>query len=223
MKRLLLALCLWLPLPLLAAPAYVEGRHYFELALPQPTETGAKVEVREFFWYGCPHCWSLEPELGKWLKKMPANAQFVRTPGVGGIWRIHAQTYYTFETLGVLNKLHTPFFRALQDEQHKPGFDRQQPERNPLYNEKSIADFAASQGVDRKKFVDTFNSFGVRVKLDKARQMNTEAGISSVPMLLVDGRYLTSPTAAGGSNSEMLKVVEFLIQKVARERKPGKK
>ena len=71
MKRLFLALTLLLPLPLAAAPAYVEGRHYLELALPQPTETGNKIEVREFFWYGCPHCFSLEPSLEKWLKTMP--------------------------------------------------------------------------------------------------------------------------------------------------------
>lgn len=210
MKRLFLALCLLLPLPLLAAPAYVEGKHYFELALPQPTETGAKVEVREFFWYGCPHCWQLEPEIGKWLKKMPANAQFVRTPGVGGRWLVHARAYYAFETLGALNRVHTPFFRAMHEQ------------RRPLDTEEALVQFAGENGVDKAKFREAFNSFGVRVKLDKARQINMEAGIGSVPMLLVDGRYLTSPTA-GGSNSEMLKVVEFLIQKVARERKPGAK
>jgi thiol:disulfide interchange protein DsbA len=211
MKRLLLALSLLLPLPLHAAPAYVEGRHYFELALPQPTETGDKVEVREFFWYGCPHCWQLEPEIGKWLGKIPANAQFVRTPGAGGRWLVQARAYYAFETLGVLNRVHTPFFRAMHEQ------------KRPLDTEDALVQFAAENGVDKNKFREAFNSFGVRVKLDKARQMNTEAGISSVPMMLVDGRYLTSPTMAGGSNSEMLKVVDFLIQKVARERKPGKK
>lgn len=222
MKRLLLALCLLLPLPLAAAPAYVEGRHYLELALPQPTETGNKIEVREFFWYGCPHCWQLEPVLEKWLKKIPANAQFVRTPGTGGIWSVHAQTYYAFEALGVVNKLHVPFFQALQEEQRKPGFDQQHPERNPLYNENSIADFVARHGVNRQTFVDAFRSFSVRVKLDKSRQMNMEMGVRSVPTLAVDGRYITSPTMAGG-DSQALKVVEFLIQKVARERKTGVK
>jgi thiol:disulfide interchange protein DsbA len=221
MKRLMWILVLLSALPAAAAP-YVENRHYFELALPQPTETGNKVEVREFFWYGCPHCWELEPALEKWLKTLPKNALFVRTPGVGGVWRVHAQAYYAFEALGVLNKLHVPFFQALQEEQRKPTFDREQPLRNPLYNENSIADFVARRGVDRKAFVETFRSFGVRVKLDKALQMNAEAGISSVPTFLVDGRYLTSPSMAGG-NAQMFKVIEFLVQKVARERKSGKK
>ena len=205
MKRLLLALTLLLPLPLAAAPAYVEGRHYLELALPQPTETGSKIEVREFFWYGCPHCWQLEPELEKWLKKIPANAQFVRTPGVSGRWLVHARAYYAFEMLGALNKTHVAFFRAMHEQ------------NRPLDSEDALVQFAAANGVDKAKFREAFNSFGVRVKLDKARQMNMEMGVNSVPTLAVDGRYITSPTMAG-DGPQALKVVEFLIQKVARER-----
>lgn len=210
MKRLFLALCLLLPLPLAAAPAYIEGRHYLELALPQPTETGNKVEVREFFWYGCPHCWHLEPELEKWLKKIPANAQFVRTPGVGGRWLPQARAYYAFEMLGVIRKVHVPFFRAMHEQ------------KRPLDSEDALIQFAAENGVDKAKFREAYNSFAVRLQLDKARQRNMEAGISSVPTFSVDGRYLTSPAMAGG-NPEMLKVIEFLVQKVARERKAGAK
>ncbi len=207
MKRLFLALTLLLPLPLAAAPAYVEGRHYLELALPQPTETGNKIEVREFFWYGCPHCWHLESELERWVRKIPANVQFVRTPGVSGRWLAHARAYYAFEALGVLNKTHVAFFRAMHEQ------------NRPLDSEAALARFAVENGVDQAKFREAFNSFGVRVKLDKARQLNMEMGVSSVPMLAVDGKYITSPTMAGG-NPETLKVVEFLIQKVVRERKP---
>jgi len=279
MRRLLLALCLLLPLPLAAAPAYVEGRHYLELALPQPTETGSKIEVREFFWYGCPHCFSLEPSLEKWLKTMPKNAQFVRTPGVAPRWLAHARAYYAFELLGASSKTHVAFFRAMH-ERNRPldsedalvqfavengvdktkfreafnsfgvrvkldiaprwlaharayyafellgasskthvAFFRALHERNrPLDSEDALAQFAVENGVDKAKFREAFNSFGVRVKLDKARQMNMEMGINSVPTLAVDGRYITSPTMAGG-DLQMLKVVEFLIQKVARERK----
>ncbi len=209
MKRWLLALGLLLPLPLLAAP-YVENRHYLELALPQPTETGNKIEVREFFWYGCPHCWSLEPDLEQWLGKLPANAQFVRTPGVGGRWLVHARAYYAFEALGVVNRVHRPFFRAMHEQ------------RRPLDSEEALTQFAAENGVDKNKFREAFHSFGVRVQLDRARQINMEAGVSSVPMLMVDGRYLTAPGMAGG-NAQMFKVVEFLIQKAARERRTGTK
>jgi len=209
MKRLLWVLALLWALPATAAP-YIENRHYYELALPQPTETGNRIEVREFFWYGCPHCWELEPALEAWLKKMPPGARFMRTPGVGGRWLVHARAYYAFEALSAADKVHRPFFRAMHEQ------------RRPLDTEAALAQFAAENGVDPNKFREAFNSFGVRVKLDRARQMNAEAGISSVPTFLVDGRYLTAPGMAGG-NAQMLKVVEFLIQKVARERRTGKK
>lgn len=209
MKRLMWVLVLCWALPAAAAP-YVENRHYLELALPQPTETGNKVEVREFFWYGCPHCWELEPTLDTWLKKLPTSAQFVRTPGAGGRWLVHARAYYAFETLGALPRVHKPLFRAMHEQ------------RRPLDTEAALTQFAGENGVDQNKFREAFNSFSVRLKLDRARQINMEAGISSVPAFLVDGRYLTSPSMAGG-NAQMFKVVDFLVQKVARERKLGKK
>lgn len=199
-------------LPLLAHAGFVEGRHYMVLPFPAPVETGGKVEVREFFWYGCPHCYVLEPALANWLKKMPAHAQFVRTPGTAPRWMIHGQAYYTFEALGVLDKLHGPFFKAMHD----------QP---TAYNdEKSIADFAAGQGVDRRKFSDAFNSFGVRLKLEKAKQLNQDLNISSVPALVVDGKYLTNATMAEGE-APMLRLLDELISRAARERKknPPKK
>lgn len=207
MKRLLMLLCL-LPLPA-AAATYVEGRHYAEIALPQAVETGNKIEVREFFWYGCPHCYDLEPAIEAWLKKLPRQAQFVRTPGVAPRWLAHARAYYAFEALGALGKTHVAFFKALH------------VQKRPLEDEPSLLGFAAENGVDKEQFRQAFNSFGVRLKLDKARQLNLEMGIHSVPTLVVDGKYLTTPVMAGG-NPEMFKVVEFLIQKAARERKGGK-
>src|SRR5437868_1723218 len=86
------------------------GSDYIVLPTPQPVETGDKIEVREFFWYGCPHCYALEPALAAYVKKLPSNVRFVRTPGVASSWLIHAQAYYTFESLGVTERLHGPFF-----------------------------------------------------------------------------------------------------------------
>jgi thiol:disulfide interchange protein DsbA len=224
MKRLMqIGLVAMLALPCLApaAESFELGRDYLELPFPQPVETGAKIEVREYFWYGCPHCYHLEPELTRWLKKIPARAQFVRTPGVlNPVWALHAQAYYAFESLGVVNKLHAPFFRALQEEQQKPGFDRQNPERNPLYNENSIADFVARHGVDRKKFIDAFRSFSVDKKVKEARARGRESLVNSVPVLVVDGKYQTSPALANGEAAAM-RVLDFLINKAAKERKPG--
>jgi thiol:disulfide interchange protein DsbA len=184
------------------------------MALPFPAqvETGDKVEVREFFWYGCPHCYVLEPALVSWKKKMPANAQFVRTPGTAPRWLVHGQAFYTFEALGALEKLHGVFFKAVQEQ---PG---------AFNDEKAIAGFAAQHGVDRQKFSEAFNSFGVRLKLEKAKQLNQDLNVNSVPAIVVDGKYLTTVAMAGGE-AQMLKLLDDLIGKAAKERKkkPSKK
>ena len=182
------------------------------LPFPAAVETGDKIEVREFFWYGCPHCYVLEPALAKWQKKMPAIAQFVRTPGTAPRWVIHGQAYYAFESLGAMEKLHSAFFKAVQEQ---PG---------AFNDEKAIAGFATSQGVDRKKFDEAFNSFGVRLRLEKAKQLNQDLNISSVPAIVVDGKYMTTSAMAGGEDA-MLKLLDHLIGKAAKERrkKPAKK
>src|SRR5438270_13500049 len=91
----------------------VEGRDYKVLPEPQPVETGNQIEVREFFWYGCPHCYALEPSLNAYVKKLPSNVRFIRTPGVAGGWRLHAQAYYTFETVRVSSQVQHAFFEAV--------------------------------------------------------------------------------------------------------------
>src|SRR3989344_4270459 len=180
--------------PVLARAEFTEGRQYMQVPFPTPVETGNKIEVREIFWYGCSHCYVLEPGLTRWLKKLPANAQFVRTPATASPrWVIHARAYYTFEALGALEKLHGAFFKAVQEQ---PG---------AFNDEKAIAGFATSNGVDRKKFDEAFNSFGVRLKLEKAKQLNQDLNISSVPAIVVDGKYLTTASRAGGEDA-MLKL-----------------
>lgn len=190
-----------------AAP-FEEGRHYAEVPFPQPVETGKQIEVREFFWYGCPHCYTLEPALNRWLTKKPANVAFVRTPGTAQRWLAHAQAFYTFEALGVTERLHGPFFQAVQ-------------QGRKLDDEKSIAQFAKEHGVDPAKFREAYNSFGVRLEVEKARRTNEAYGINSVPTITVDGKYVTSPALAGGEEA-VLKVIDFLVQKAARERAPAR-
>jgi thiol:disulfide interchange protein DsbA len=192
--------------PVLTRAEFTEGRQYMQVPFPTPVETGNKVEVREIFWYGCSHCYALEPGLTHWLKKLPANAQFVRTPATAAPrWVIHAQVYYTFEALGAMEKLHGAFFKAAQE----------QPDA--VNDEKGIADFVARHGIDRKKFTEAFNSFGVRLKLEKAKQVNQDLNINSVPTLVVDGKYLTSAAMAGGEEP-LFKLLDQLISKAAKER-----
>jgi len=178
-----------------------------EVPFPTKVVTGKKVEVREFFWYGCPHCYVLEPKLNHWLKTLPANAEFVRTPGLAApAWKLDGQAYYTFKALGVEEKTHSAFFKAAQES------------RGTMVNEKAVADFAASHGIDRKKFLDAFNSFGVNLDLEKAKQLNEDLNINSVPTFVVDGKYLTSPAMAGGEEN-FFKLLDYLIGKAAKERK----
>lgn len=193
-----------------ALERYIEGVHYLEVLEPQPVETGKNIEVREAFWYGCPHCYTLEPTIGGWLKIKPAKAQFVRMPAVlRPDWEPHARAFYAFQALGVLDKLHEPFFRAIHDK------------RQPLNNEQSIADFAASHGVDKARFRQVYNSFSVNTKANKAKQAGERYRLNSVPTLIVDGKYVTSPAMAGG-NEAVMDVVNFLVEKAAGERKKGK-
>ena len=202
-RPLILAL-LALPLAVGAAP-FEEGRHYTELAFPQEVETGKQIEVREFFWYGCPHCYTLEPTLERWLANKPKNVEFVRTPGAAPHWLLHAQVFYAAETMGVTAKLHPALFKAIHEQ------------KRSLNDEASVLKFVAEQGIDAAKFKEALNSFGTRLKVEKAKRMNEAYTIHSVPMLVVDGKYLTGPSMAGGE-AAVIKVVEFLVQKAAAER-----
>lgn len=193
-----------------AATKYLEGVEYTRVS-PQPVETGSKIEVREIFWYGCPHCYTLEPTLTKWIKTMPANAGFVRMPAVlNPSWAEHARAYYTFEALGAVDKLHGPMFDAM----HKDG--------RSLNDLDSIAGFSAELGVDAEKFRGAYKSFGVDAKVKAARQLGQRYGLTAVPAIVVDGKYMTNGTLAGGYDS-MMKVVEHLIKKSAEERSSGAK
>lgn len=207
-RRSLLALISFLPLAVSAEP--IDGIEYRRI-MPNLVETGAKIEVREFFWYGCSHCYAFEPYLEQWLAKLPKNVQFVRMPAVfKDPWPIHARTYYAFEAMGILNKMHRPFFDAMH------------LERQPLNDPESIADFVKKKGVDREAFLNAYNSFSVETKTGRAKFAMQTYGIESVPTIVVDGKFLTSPQMAGGHDL-VLSVVDYLVGKAAAERAARKK
>lgn len=202
--RLLTITSLLSPLASFAA-GFEEGRHYTEFLFPQEVETGQQIEVREFFWYGCGHCYRLEPTLEQWVARKPKNVAFVRTPGTASHWLVQAQLYYAIESLGLVPKLHKPIFEAI----HKGG--------QRLDTEEAVLKFVTAQGVDAGKFKGAFNSFGTKLNVEKAKRLNEAYTINSVPMMVVDGRYMTSPAMAGGE-AAMIKVVEFLVQKASAAR-----
>lgn len=189
-----------------SAPKYMEGIEYQAIP-PQTVETGKQIEVREFFWYGCPHCYVFEPQLHAWIKKgLPKNAKFVRTPAVfRPDWAPHARAYYTFEALGAADKLHPAFFEAINKD------------KRTLADANSIAAFAAEHGVPKQKFLDAWNSFDVDRQANAALTLARNYGITGVPSLVVDGKYLTDGGKAGG-NLPMLTVTEYLVAKAAKER-----
>ncbi len=187
-------------LPVFQAKAFDEGIEYARVSQPQPTETEGKVEVLEFFWYGCPHCWHLEPSLKQWKTAMPANAQVRRAPAIlGPTWEPLARAYFAAELLGKAEELHDPLFEAVQVKKQR------------LVDADSISKFVATLGVDPEAFKDAYGSFFVDMQVRKTMELTRIFGIDGVPAIVVNGKYRTSGTQAGG-NDQMLEVVTQLIQ-----------
>lgn len=182
-------------------PPYKEGTHYSRIANPQPTGDSGKVEVMEVFWYGCPHCFSLEPTVNKWLKQKPDDVDFVRFPAIpSDRWEWFAKVFYTAEVLGVLDKIHSPLFEAIHDKK----MDLSTPD--------SIGTFVAEHGVSKDEFISALRSFSVLTKVSRARQLTRRYGITSVPMLIINGKYRTTGRMAG-TGEGMFAVTDFLIAK----------
>ena len=182
------------------AATYNAGEHYEIISPAQPTSSKDKIEVVEMFWYGCPHCFRLEPFVERWLKKKPANVKFVRMPGIfRPSWEIHARAYYTAEILGVVDKVHRPMFDAIHEMKQR------------MNTEASILALFVKHGVSEKDFKRVFRSFAVETKLRRAKDMGTRYQARGVPALIVNGKYRTSGHAAG-SNSKVFKVVNQLIK-----------
>jgi protein dithiol oxidoreductase (disulfide-forming) len=191
----------------LSGLAAAQGKFaYTELKPVQPTEAAGKVEVLEFFWYGCPHCYNLEPVLETWLKKKPADVQFRRVPAVfNERWAHDAAIFYTFEALGILDKIHKPFFDAIHRDRLRS--DDQQ----------SMVQWLQKNGVDSNRFFDTMKSFGVQSKLRRATQLTVAYRIDGTPAMAVQGRYTVS-AEQGRSREGMIETVDYLVD-VARKQK----
>ena len=191
---------------LAAGPEAFEGHEYARLKNPQPVATGSKVEVLEFFWYRCPHCFQLEPGLNAWLKTLPRDAQVRRVPAVfRDDWMPGAKLYYTLEQMNLLDRLH-----------HKV-FDAYHVENINLNDPAVLGGWIAKQGVDRKKFEGIYNSFSTQSKATQGAQLATAYAISGVPAFIIDGKYTTSVSMAG-SQARLFEVLDQLIVKARAER-----
>lgn len=192
----------------LPAQAQSAGKDYTAITPAQPTEDAGKIEVLEFFSYGCPHCSDFHPQLSSWIGKLPSDVVVKRVPITfgRGAWANIAKLYYTLEITGDLAKLDGDVFKAIH------------AERINLFEEKALAEWVVKKGVDPKKFSETFNSFGVMSKVKRGDQMAQAYKIQGVPALAVEGKYLVG----GKDFTETLQISDKLIAKV-RSEKSGKK
>ncbi|MFK7975324.1 MAG: thiol:disulfide interchange protein DsbA/DsbL [Halioglobus sp.] len=187
-----------------AAPApspYEEGKHYTVITPALRTTNPNAVEVAEFFWYGCSHCYTFETMIGPWKKALADDVVF---RGIPAVWRqgmdLHARAYYTAEALGVMDPMHQVIFKAMN------------VDRKPLASKSEIRKLFTANGVTADDFDATFESFGVGSQVNKGVSTGRSAKISGTPSMMVNGKYLIT-TRGAGDQAGMLKVVDYLVEK----------
>lgn len=181
---------------------YVAGTHYDVLDSPVRTKDSGKIEVVEAFWYGCPHCFTFEPLLVDWAERNSQRIEFVRFPAsFNNLMQVHAQVFFTAQNLGVLDRVHDAVYEALV------------LQNRPLQTEAQIADLFVSHGVAREEFEAAFNSFSVRTKLQQAQSRMGDYKLRGTPSLIVNGKYRVMTGSAVKTQQELLRVVDYLIEK----------
>ena len=188
-----------------AFAAIDEGIEYKLVSPAQPTITKNKIEVVELFWYGCPHCYHFEPNLKGWYKNKPDNVTFYRVPAVfNPAWALHARAFYAATSLGLFENGKHEFHDAFFEEIHK--------KKNSLKNKKALEKFFDRFGVSAEDFNNTFDSFAVNTKVNRATTLSKRYKLDGVPTMIVNGKYRTDGPMAGGRDG-MIKVLDFLIKK----------
>ncbi len=187
---------------------FTESQHYFRMVPTQPTVGGAdKIEVAEFFWYGCAHCYDFEPHINRWSENKPSSVRFVRIPATWNpLVMLHAQLYYTEEVLVKNGKIANPdeFRSAVFEEYHKRG--------NRMTTEATIQSVFTRQGVSADDFTNTWKSFEVAQKLRVAQDLARRYSITGVPAIVVNGKYRTGAAEAGGY-PKLLEVIDELVDR----------
>lgn len=186
------------------ASAQQLGTDYSVLTPPQPTEAPGKIEVTEFFWYGCPHCHDFDPLLRTWVKSLPKDVSFRRVPAaLRPQWIPGAKIYYTLEAMNLLDKLHAELFDAIHND------------RLNYTDDKALGEWLSKKGVDAAKFFEVEKSFSVQSKVQRADQIVRAHNIQGVPTLVIDGKYMIAST----DHETQLKIADALIAKVRAEGK----
>ena len=184
------------------AEDYMEGVEYTRISKPLRTVSQpGKIEVREYFWYGCPHCFRLEPFIQRWLATNPENVNLQMQPAIlGESWAPAAQAFYVAALLGVLDRVHPALFEAV----HLDG------QKSLVTDDLALELFFEEYGVKPELFRKTWSSFGVQSRVKQAVRMTRRSGIKGVPSIVVNGKYVTDPGRAGGGD-EMFRVIEYVV------------
>ncbi len=191
-----------LPLAVAQGDVPVAGKDYLEINPPLPTPANGKIDVVEFFWYGCPHCNAFEPMLAAWAKKLPADVAFRREHVAFREEPFVAQQriYYALDEMGLVDSIHAKVFAAIHVDHQR------------MDNPTEIAAFMKKNGVDPVKFMSFYNSFSVQTRARQAVQLSQAYKIDGVPSIGIAGRYMTSPSKAG-SLQRSLAIADYLIQR----------
>ena len=187
------------------APQALAQAPYSTLTPAQPVEGGGKIEVTEFFWYGCPHCYSMEPLIAAWLKTKPQDVVFKRVPTYNDNWAPMVSLYYTLEAMGLIDQYHTRVFDAI----HKNNVN--------LNNKGKRDEWLKANGIDPAKFADVEKSFTVATKIQRAKQLTQAYKVDSVPRFFVNGKYYTSGEQAGG-HERIFPVIDQLVAAARKEK-----
>ncbi|MFZ3322135.1 MAG: thiol:disulfide interchange protein DsbA/DsbL [Usitatibacter sp.] len=186
-----------------AAGAWAQS--FQKMDAPQPTDGSGKIEVIEFFWYGCPHCYAMEPAVAAWLKTKPADVEFKRVPSYAGSWVSMAELFYTLEAMGKIETMHTKVFDAI----HKDHLN--------LNNKKVLDKFLADNGIDPAEYDKVQKSFSVVNKLNRDKQLTMLYQVDSVPRFFIAGKYVTSGDIAHG-NDKIMPAIDEAIAAVRKEK-----
>lgn len=207
MKKLLGALMLLASFNGVAAAPQM-GKDFDKTAQVIATETPNKIEVTEVFWYGCIHCYHMDPVLNTWVKKLPADVVFKRVPGLPqAAWAPMAKAFYAMEDLNLSAKLHTALFDAIHKEKTL----------NPTDEPATIDWMTKKSGLDKSKVEAAFKSFSMNNKLNQAAQYFRASGATGVPSFVINGQFITSSTMAGG-NEQALKTADYIIGNVRADK-----
>ncbi len=203
-KKLFILVIFLFILSNLNAEEFIKGQHYNKLEIPVPTEVDkGKIELRELFWYYCPHCFDIEPRINKYLASKPKSVQFVPQPAIfSKRWINGAIFYYVLEQLGEVERLHAKLFDAIHTD-------------NIVFSTKEdFIDWLSVNGVDKKQASKAFSSFAIKININKAIKRTPKYKVTGVPAFVINGKYTTSVKEAGGYK-KLFKLIDYLVNKEA--------